>query len=81
LITLAGFEQREFLQQDISDPEWNIGERITLPIEDISGIQIEATIVDTTTNAIVFQAVLQEGLTFMYKGGIWHFDEPAFMRA
>jgi len=75
-LTLAGFERREFIQKDLGLQEWNIGERIVLPVEDITGIQADAIIVDTKTNEIVFRAVLQEGLKFRCRGGIWHFDEP-----
>ena len=63
-ITLAGYERSEFLTGDLGDQEWDIGERIVLPIDDVTGIQVDATIVDTSTNEIVFRAVLQEGLTF-----------------
>jgi len=80
LITLGGLERREFSLKDIGYQEWTIGERIILPVDDVTGIQVEATIVDTPTNEIVFRAVLQEGLTFKYKGGIWHFDEPIWNR-
>jgi hypothetical protein len=74
-LTLAGYERREFLIRDITNQEWDIGERITLPVDDITGIRVEATIVDTKTNSIVFWARLQEGLAVRYQGGIWHFDE------
>jgi Concanavalin A-like lectin/glucanases superfamily/Archaeal Type IV pilin, N-terminal len=82
IITSAGFKQEEFvlndpvLQKYLHNEEWDIGERIIIPIEDITGINVAATIVDTKTNAIVFQGDLQKGLTFRYRGGIWHFDEP-----
>lgn len=75
-ITLAGFDQREFLQRDLVNQEWNIGERVILPVEDIKGIQVEAAIVDKNTNSIVFWGILQQGFTTYGKGGIWHFDEP-----
>jgi len=80
LITLAGFERKQFLQRDVGDQEWDIGERIILPVDNTKGVQVEATIVDTRTNSIVFFGVLQEGLTFGSKGGIWHFDEKSWMK-
>ena len=67
--------EENFYIRDITNQEWDIGERIILPVDDITGIQVEATIVDTKTNSIVFWARLQEGLTVRYQGGIWHFDE------
>ena len=79
LITLAGFEQKQFLQKDVDDQEWDIGERIVLPVDNTKGVQVEATIVDAKTNSIVFFGVLQEGVTFGSKGGIWHFDENSWM--
>jgi len=75
-ITLAGYERWEFFQKDLGNQEWDIGERIVLPVGDVRGVQVETTIVDTKTNAIVFWAQLQEGLVTFFKGGIWHFDEP-----
>jgi hypothetical protein len=76
LLTLAGYDKREFLLKDIGYQEWDIGKPIVLPIEDITGVQTEATIVDTQTNSIVFWGVIQKGFTIKYKGGIWHFNEP-----
>lgn len=68
-----------FIQNYIHNQRWNIGERIILPSEDISGYngpQVEGTIVDAKTNAIVFWGILKEGIITGHKGGIWHFDEP-----
>ncbi len=81
-IKINGILQHPFnqsLQELIGNQEWNIGERIIYP-ENVTGDktnrpQVETTIVDTKTNAIVFWGILQEGLTTGYKGGIWHLDE------
>ncbi|VVB60679.1 Concanavalin A-like lectin/glucanases superfamily protein [uncultured archaeon] len=67
-------------QKYIHDQKWNIGEQIILPQGNITGLndngpRVEATIIDTKTNAIVFWGILQEGIITRYKGGIWHFNE------
>jgi hypothetical protein len=80
-ITLAGFDQMEFLQGELSNHEWTIGERLVVPVDDIYGVKVEATIIDADTNSIVFYGVLQKGFTTRYKGGIWHFDEDLWRRA
>jgi hypothetical protein len=67
-----------FIQNYIGNHLWNIGEPIILPTENVTGYggpQVEGTIVDTKTNAIVFWGILQEGIITGHKGGIWHFDE------
>lgn len=79
LLTVGGCEQWEFFQSDFANHEWNIGERIVISLGNVRGIQIEATIIDTKTNSIVFKGVLQEGLTTYRKGGIWHLDEPIWI--
>jgi hypothetical protein len=83
ILTLAGYDQRifsynEFVSRYAENQDWDIGGRIVLPVEDITGIQAEATIIDTKTNSIVFWGILQEGLKLPArgKGGVWHFDEP-----
>ncbi len=85
IITVAGYERKIFflnqsLGRESTDSNWHIGERIILPKEDITGLQVEATIVDQTTNSIVFWGMLQDGfvLPTRGKGGIWHFDEPSW---
>jgi hypothetical protein len=68
-----------FIQNAIGNHLWNIGEQIVIPTENVTGYggpQVEGTIVDAKTNAIVFWGVLQEGIVTGHKGGIWHFDEP-----
>jgi len=79
-LTLAGYDQREFLTGEISNQQWRIGEQVMLPVEDIAGIRVDATIVDTQTNTIIFWGRLQEGFTATRKGGIWHFDENLWVR-
>jgi hypothetical protein len=84
-ITIAGGYNKSvysldqlFIQNYIGNHEWTIGERIILPTENITGYkgpQVEGTIVDAKTNAVVFWGILQEGIITHHKGGIWHFDE------
>ena len=74
-ITLAGYDRREFVQKDLGIEEWDIGERIVLPVDNTQGVQVEAIIVDTKSDSTVFIGILQEGLKFESLGGIWHFDE------
>ena len=71
-------DQSLFGQYIRYDKRWNIGEQIILPQKDIPtylGPQVEGTIIDTKTNAIVFWGILLEGSRMPYKGGIWHFNE------
>lgn len=84
-ITIAGGYNKSvysldelFIQNFIGNKIWNIGEEIILPTENVTGYggpQVEGTIVDAKTNAIVFWGILQEGIITGHKGGIWHFDE------
>jgi hypothetical protein len=80
ILTVAGWEKSIFLQNDLANHEWEIGDRIVLPVEVPNGIEAEAIIVDVKTNSIVFSGVLQEGFTTRFKGGLWHFDEPIWNR-
>jgi hypothetical protein len=78
-ITFAGLVKSEFLQHDIiGNQEWNIGGQIVLPPFNDRKIQVDATIVDTKTNSIVFVGLLQEGFIAKYRGGIWHFNEASW---
>jgi len=59
---------------------WNIGKQIidqryVWDPDPLKSLQVEATIVDTKTNAIVFWGIIP-GLTTGHLGGLWHFDEP-----
>ncbi len=81
ILTVGGCERWEFSQSDFANHEWNIGERIVIPLGNVRGIQLEATIVDSKTNSIVFKGVLQQGLITYRKGGIWRFDEPIWIGA
>ena len=57
---------QSLFDQYISNQWWNIGEEIILPakmiFQHIYGPQVEATIVDTKTNAIVFWGILLKGI-------------------
>jgi hypothetical protein len=63
---------------------WNIGNRQSIPFEDIGlrpgdRVQIDGTIVDKESNSIVFWGRLQEGYVVppFGRGGIWHFNESS----
>jgi hypothetical protein len=85
-ITLAGlitsyFSPLDNIINNLGDnQEWNIGERIFL--KDCSfndkNIHVEATVIDTKTNSIVFWGILQDGLIAKYRGGIWHLNESSW---
>lgn len=75
ILTIGGCERTEYLQRNLSNQEWDIGDLIVIPVDDLRGIQVEAVVIDAKTNSIVFSGVLQEGFTTWRKGGIWHFDE------
>ena len=58
-INIAG-NINEYSIRDIHNQEWNIGEPISPPTGPIpNGQRVEATIVDTKTNSIVFWGILQ----------------------
>ena len=78
-ITLAKLIKSEYLYSDIiGNQDWKIGGQVVLPAFNDKNIHVEATIVDTKTNSIVFWGILQEGLMAKYRGGIWHFNETAW---
>lgn len=85
-ITLAGlithyFSPIDNIINNIEDnQEWNIGERIVLESCSFNdkNINVEATIVDTKTNSIIFWGILQQGLISKYRGGIWHLNESSW---
>ncbi len=85
-ITLAGLITSHFLPLSNivnnleNNQEWNIGEKIVLePCHfNDKNIQVEATIVDTKTNSIIFWGILQQGLISKYRGGIWHLNESSW---
>jgi hypothetical protein len=59
-----------------ADGVWNIGERIYISIGEVSGLQIEISVVDVKSNKIILSGVLKEGYILgRSKGGIWHFNE------
>ncbi len=80
MITIAGFDRKVFLARDLGAQEWDIGERIVLPVDNTQGVQVEAVIVDAKSDSTVFVGILQKGLKFESLGGIWHFDEDIWMR-
>jgi len=65
---------------------WNIGEKIypllIFPEEfnDLTGIKVDANIIDKKSNSLVFWGRLQEGYEVPPggRGGIWHFNEPSW---
>ncbi len=58
------------------DGVWNIGEKFFFPIELVSGLQVEITVVDVKSNKIILSGLLKEGYILgRPKGGIWHFNE------
>ena len=73
-INIAGTQNeysldQHFIQEYIHNQEWNIGERIILPpvyfpINEIP--RVEATIVYTKTNSIVFRGIIQEGFVTLH---------------
>jgi hypothetical protein len=59
-----------------ADGVWNIGERIFITIGEISGLQVEVSVVDVKSNKIILSGILKEGYILgRPKGGIWHFNE------
>jgi len=62
------------------DGKWNIGEPLIYEFEKnltLKNVEIEATIIDKTSNSIVFWGILQPGYVIppYGRGGIWHFNE------
>ena len=59
-----------------ADGVWNIGERIYISIGEVSGLQVEISVVEVKSNKIILSGVLKEGYILGNpKGGIWHFNE------
>jgi hypothetical protein len=59
-----------------ADGVWNIGERIFIPVGEVSGLQVEISVVDVESNKIILYGVLKEGYILGHpKGGVWHFNE------
>jgi len=61
--------QEDFIQKYILNHEWNIGERIIIPLKEVQNgklPKVEGTIFDTTTNSIVFWGILQEGIVTLH---------------
>ena len=58
------------------DNIWDIGERLRYPYR-LDGWNVEANIVDSKSNTIVFWGILQEGYieSAFGMGGWWHFNE------
>jgi hypothetical protein len=85
-ITLAGlitnyFSPLDNIINNLEDNQvWNIGERIVLESCSFNdkNIHVEATIVDTKTNSIIFWGILQQGLISKFRGGIWHLNESSW---
>jgi hypothetical protein len=63
------------------DGYWNIGERLVYSEMNITGLQVESTIVDKVSNSVVMWGILQEGKIISVPGAIWHFDENSGNRA
>ncbi len=67
--------------EDKEDRFWDIGERLVYSEMNITGLQVESTIVDKATKSVVMWGILQEGDIIEIPGAIWHFDEKGGDRA
>jgi len=61
--------------EDKSDGYWNIGERLVYSGFNLTNLEVKCKIIDPDSNSIVMWGTLQEGITSIISGGIWHFDE------
>jgi hypothetical protein len=88
ILTIAGQRQpprtlRELLDQSSqSDYLWNIGERISIPLQSFGigpdeNVRVAGEIYDEGSNSLIFWGVLRDGYTLSEfgKGGLWHFNE------
>jgi hypothetical protein len=69
LLTLGGTQESialsEYLDDSNGNNQWDIGEQLVYPTGDITGLQVEATVVDVSSNSVVMMGVLQEGETIV----------------
>jgi hypothetical protein len=49
-----------------ADGQWNIGEKLVYDDMDITGLQVEATVIDDQSQAVVMSGVIQEGLVYEF---------------
>jgi len=81
LLTIGGIKLSpmtlDYLLDDKSksDGLWNIGEAIVFSDIDVTGLQVEVTVIDEETNSVVLWGILQEGRISDRLGGVWHFDD------
>lgn len=82
ILSIGGKQYNLIIGEDsLLDPEyetdgvWNIGERLIYSGFNLTGLQVESTIVDEESKSIVLWGNLQEGIIISSFGGIWHFDE------
>jgi len=75
---------KELLDPSITNGNnlWDIGERLVYPRK-LTGWNVEAKIVDSKSNSIVFWGTLQEGYIepAFGMGGWWHFNESSWSNA
>jgi flagellin-like protein len=94
ILRIAGQRQppktlRELLDQSSqSDYLWNIGERISIPLQSFGigrdeNVRVAGEIYDEESNSLIFWGVLRDGYTVpeFGRGGVWHFNEPIWTGA
>lgn len=50
----------EFLDDSNNNNLWDIGEKLVYPVGDVTGGQVEVTVVDAKSNSIIMSGILQE---------------------
>jgi len=67
IVTIGGVRNTINVSSNLSDSngngKWDTGERIVYSNGSISGVQVDANVVDDTSNSLIFIATLQEGTT------------------
>jgi len=65
LITLGGLQTRYWLSDILIDTDnnsiWNLGERAVITEENISGVSVEISVIDTKSNGMITQNIIQQG--------------------
>lgn len=65
ILTLGGLQTTYQLSDILIDTNnnkiWNLGERAVITEENISGVQVELSVIDTVSNAMITQNMIQQG--------------------
>ena len=66
LVNIGGLKQKSTVKDYLNneskeDGNWNMGERLVYPAGDITGLQVEVTVIDEGCNYVIISGSLQKG--------------------